>query len=167
MKRTLALCSLIIMMGLVIFVSEGKGEKEMVAAGKKVRFDYVLTVDGKEVDSSETSGPYEYVHGEGKIVPGLERQMEGLEVGGKKTIAVSAEEGFGQVDPNAFREVSKSQFPPDLPLEVGKVLNMRTPDGNTLPATVLEVMENAVMLDFNHPLAGKNLQFDVTVVAIQ
>ncbi|RLF26033.1 MAG: peptidylprolyl isomerase [Thermoplasmata archaeon] len=136
----------------------------MIEKGKAVLFDYVLTVDDEEVDSSKGREPHRYVHGEGNIVRGLERQLHGLKEGDKKTIVVSPEEGYGVVDPEAFREIPKSQLSPGMELHVGTVLKARTQDGGSMPVVIHEVKEETVIVNFNHPLAGKELHFDITVV---
>jgi FKBP-type peptidyl-prolyl cis-trans isomerase 2 len=167
MKQVVNILSVIMGIFLVMPVAEVSGESEMIAAGKKVTFDYILMVEDQQVDSSEASGPFEYIHGEGRIVPGLEKQLEGLTAGDEKTIIVTPEGGYGEVNPEAFREVPKATLPQDLPLEVGRMLRMKTPDGQDFPVLITEVKEDSVILDFNHPLAGKTLQFDVTIVKVQ
>jgi len=168
MKKFFAVCCCVVMFNIVTqTVLLAKGDPEMIAAGKTVKFDYVLTVDGEKVDSSEQSGPFEYMQGHGKIIPGLEKQMEGLLVGDKKTITVPADEAYGQIDPSAFQEVPKTEFPADISLEAGQMLTLKAADGNMFPAVISAVKDEAVILDFNHPLAGKTLQFQVTVIDIR
>ncbi len=148
-------------------VSAGKGGDGMIASGKKVSLDYTLTVDGKMMDSSQGRGPLHYTQGEGKIIPGLSRQLEGLKVGDEKNIVVSPEEAYGNVDPRAFEEVPKSEMPKDLNLTVGTRLQAKAPDGRSLLVTVSEVKKDSVLLNFNHPLAGKELHFKVKILDIQ
>ncbi|MBN2121376.1 MAG: peptidylprolyl isomerase [Candidatus Omnitrophica bacterium] len=138
-----------------------------IQGGSKVSFDYTLTVDGEVVDSSEGRGPMEYVHGQGQIIPGLAKQLEGLKVGDEKKVVVSAEEAYGPVNPNAFQEIDKSALPQDQEPKVGMVLQAQTPEGQVFPVRISEVKDNTVMVDFNHPLAGKTLNFDVKIVSIQ
>ena len=138
----------------------------MIEAGKTVKFDYTLTVDGQVVDTSTGKQPLEYKHGEGKIIPGLEKEMEGLQVGDSKTVTVAAKDGYGEVNKEAFRSIPKSQIPPNIKLEEGLMVNLQTADGKALPAEVFEIQDDTVVLNFNHPLAGKELLFDVTIVEI-
>ena len=159
--------SLALILSLTFCITQARGEAEMIQAGKKVKFNYILKVDGKEIENTEGKGPLEYIHGQNKIIIGLEKQMEGLKVGDKRTFTVTAEEGFGQVDPNAFREFPKSDLPKDIDLKVGQVLGVRDKDGNSFPVTVSEIKNETVVLDLNHPLAGKDLQFEVTIVDIK
>ncbi|MFH2138490.1 MAG: peptidylprolyl isomerase [Candidatus Omnitrophota bacterium] len=146
--------------------TEVKEEQKMIAAGKTVKFDYVLTVDGQKVDSSQNTGPLEYVQGEGKIIKGLEKQMEGLKVGDHKSVVVAAAEAYGEVKPDAFKEVPKAEFPENIPLKEGQMISVGTPEGGSYPAVIDKVSEGSVVLNFNHPLAGKELHFEVTVVEI-
>jgi len=144
-----------------------KGEEVVIEAGKKVSFDYALTVDGKVIDSSKDKGPLEYVHGEAKIIPGLARQLEGLRVGESKVVTVPAQEAYGQVNPQAFKEVAKTSLPKEAKLQVGMPLRVGTPDGKNFVVKIAEVKKDTVILDFNHPLAGKTLKFEVKIVSIQ
>jgi len=142
-------------------------EVVMVSAGKKVKFDYTLTVDGKVADSSKDRGPLEYVQGEHNIIPGLEKELEGMKVGESKTVKVAAKDGYGEVNPEAFKEVNKSELPKEAPLEVGKVLVASDGEGRQMPIVISEVKKDTVVLNFNHPLAGKDLTFDVKIVSIE
>ncbi len=150
-----------------ITVSVVLAEDVVVANGKTVTFDYTLTVDGAVVESSQGKKPLQYVHGQGKIIPGLEKQLAGLKVGGEKKIVVKPEEAYGQIDPKAVKEVEKSQIPADIKLTVGTLLEMRDPNGNAFPAKVQEIKDKIVVMDFNHPLAGKELTFQVKIVDIK
>lgn len=167
MKRYLVAALVIIGVLVCGYVAMARGDKGMIEDGKKVSFDYTLTVNGEEVDSSQGRGPLEYVQGKGMIVPGLEKQMVGLKVGDKRALVVSPEEGYGIANADAFQEVPKNQLPDGIDLQVGKRLAAHTQDGGTLPVIVKEVREDSVILDFNHPLADKELHFDVTIVAVQ
>lgn len=137
-----------------------------VEAGKTVQLDYKLTVDGQVVDSSEGRGPLSYVHGQGQIIPGLERELAGLHVGDAKDVTVTPEDGYGVVDPQAFVEVPRTELPKDVAPEVGMMLQGRSNDGKPFQARIAEVKDENVKLDLNHPLAGKTLSFNVKVVEI-
>ncbi len=145
----------------------GAGGDSVIANGKKVTFDYTLKVDGKVIDSSQQHGPFVYTQGEGNIIPGLSRQLEGLHAGDEKEIVVAPQEGYGAVDPKAFKEVSREHLPKDAPLKVGTQLQTKTPDGHILVVTVSKLNKNTVLLNFNHPLAGKELHFQVKILSIQ
>ncbi|MBU1084552.1 MAG: peptidylprolyl isomerase [Candidatus Omnitrophota bacterium] len=138
-----------------------------VRSGKNVSFDYTLTVDGKVVDSSEGIGPLEYVHGEGGIIPGLSKELEGMSVNEEKTVTVKPEEAYGPVDPEAFQEVPKGNFPEGIKLEPGTVMQAQAPNGQVMMVKISEIKEDIVIVDFNHPFAGKDLLFDVKIVSIK
>lgn len=143
-----------------------KGEEIDIEKGSKVSFDYTLTVDGEVVDSSDGRDPFTYTHGEGQIVPGLERNLEGLHVGDEKEVSVSPEEGYGVVDPNAFKDVPRSTLPPNVNIDPGMMLQAQNPNGNVITVKVIELKDDTVTIDFNHPLAGKTLDFQVKIVSI-
>ena len=140
---------------------------EAVAQGMKVKFDYTLTVDKEVVETTEGKQPLEYVHGKNMLIPGLERELEGLKVGAVKAVIVKPEDGYGPVRTDALREFEKSKFPKDIVPQVGMVLEMQDPQGNPYPAMVKEIKDKVVVLDFNHPLAGKELKFDVKIVGVE
>lgn len=164
MKRLIPMC-FVVAAFLLSGVVQAK-EVSMISTGKKVKFDYTLTVDGKVVDSSKERGPLEYVQGSHSIIPGLEKALEGMKVGENKTVKVAAKEAYGEVDPKAFKEVAKSELPKEAPLEVGKVLVAKDSTGRQMPIIISEVKKDTVVLNFNHPLAGKDLTFDVKIVSI-
>ena len=142
-------------------------EDVVIADGKTISFDYTLTVDGAVIESSKGKKPLEYVHGQNKIIPGLEKQLAGLKVGDAKKIVVPVEEAYGKIDPKAVQEVDRTLIPKEIPLAVGTLLETTDPQGHTFPAKVTEIKEKTVMLDLNHPLAGKELTFDVKIVDIK
>jgi FKBP-type peptidyl-prolyl cis-trans isomerase 2 len=167
MIKKISICVAMVIFSALVNNTYVKGANTMIEAGKKVKLDYTLTVDGNVIDSSEKNGPLAYEHGTGTIVKGLERQLEGLAVGDKKEIVVSAEEGYGEVNPNMFRKVQRSTLPQDFTPQVGQVLRVKDDSGKTFPVTVSEVHDEHIVLNVNHPLAGKELTFDVTIVDIQ
>ncbi len=134
--------------------------------GMDVGLEYSLTVEGSVVDSTEGKQPLHYVHGTGKIIPGLEKQLAGMHVGESKEVTVTPEDGYGQVDPAAVVEVDKAKLPPDTVPAVGMILRGVNPDGQMFQARIKEIKDDKVMLDLNHPLAGKTLQFKVKVISI-
>ena len=137
----------------------------MIKEGSKVKFDYTLTVDGKVEDTSAGRGPLEYTHGAGHIVPGLENELTGMKVGDKKTVEVSPEEGYGKVLEEAIRRVPKEAIGEADQLKVGDMVRASNADHYFL-AVVKEITDKEVVLDFNHPLAGKTLKFDVEIKEI-
>ena len=138
-----------------------------VQKGKQVSIHYTLKVDGKIVDTSRERDPLKYVHGEGQIIPGLSRELEGLRAGERKSVTISPEDGYGAVDPEAFQEVSNDRLPEDIDPEVGMTLQATSPSGQQQLLRITEVKDSSVVVDTNHPLAGKALEFDVEVVAVE
>ena len=138
----------------------------MVSEGMMVKIDYTLTVDGEIVDESPEGQPLQYIHGSGQIIPGLEKELEGLKVGDSKSVTVTPEEGYGPVNPEAFIEVLKQELADDLDVEVGTTLSGVDPEGRLFRARVEAIDGENITLDMNHPLAGKTLNFEVAVVEI-
>lgn len=140
---------------------------EIVANDVVVSMAYRLKVNGEEVDSSDESGPLEFLQGSHNIINGLEDQIYGMKIGDTRSIIVQPKDGYGEIDPLAMIDVPRSEFPPDLPLEVGVELDIRDEDGEIFPATIVDVNPSMVRLDFNHPLAGETLTFDVEIVDLR
>ncbi len=138
-----------------------------VKSGDTVRVHYTGTLtDGQTFDSSEGRDPLEFTVGTGQIIPGLDSAVEGMAVGDKKTVEVPVDQAYGQPDPNAQQAVPRSDIPEDIPLDLGTQLQVQTPQGQVMPVTVVEVTEEQVVLDANHPLAGKDLTFAIELVDI-
>ena len=144
-----------------------KGAPDMsVSEGRQVSIEYILKLEDKTVVDSNVGGaPLTYVHGSHQIVPGLEKSLAGMKVGDKKEVTVIPEDGYGPVDTKALIEVNKEQVPPDS-LKIGSNLQGRDNNGNVFSAHVAEIKDKTVVLDFNHPLAGKTLYFEVRVLNI-
>lgn len=139
-----------------------------------VTMNYSLSIDGEVVDSSEgeDNDPIIFLQGGGQIIPGLEKSIYGLKVGDKKSVTVDPKDGYGEIDPESIVEVPKDEFPKDFPLELGVEITVNADDedeegDDEMEATIIAVNENTVTLDFNHPLAGKNLNFDVHIIDIR
>ena len=137
-----------------------------IQKGKKVKFDYTLKVGGETLESSVGKQPLEYTHGAGNIIPGLESQLEGMHVGEEKKVVVAPKDGYGEIDSKAFQEIPKGSFPKDKELKQGMVIEMQSPEGAVVPGMISEIKDQTVVVDFNHPLAGKTLEFDVKIVEI-
>ncbi|WP_116598687.1 FKBP-type peptidyl-prolyl cis-trans isomerase [Primorskyibacter marinus] len=138
-----------------------------VKTGDTVRIHYTGTLaDGSTFDSSAGRDPLEFTVGSGQIIPGLDKAMPGMAVGDSKKVEVVADDAYGQPDPAARQSVPRTEIPADIPLDLGTQLQVQTPDGQTMAVTVAEVTEEQVTLDANHPLAGKDLTFDIELVEI-
>ena len=133
-----------------------------------VSFHYTLTDDaGKQIDSSAGQEPLAYLHGAGNIIPGLEKALEGKAAGDQLKVSVSAEEGYGPVQPELIQDVPRSAFQGIESIEVGMQFEAQTGQGGAVPVTVTAVSDETVTVDGNHPLAGKSLHFDVTIEAVR
>jgi FKBP-type peptidyl-prolyl cis-trans isomerase SlyD len=147
--------------------AEKPRNERVVKDGLMVSLEYTLkSPDGKIIETSKGKEPLKYIHGQRMMIPGLERELSGMKVGGEKHVTVKPEDAYGKVDPNAVQEFPKDQIPPNG-LQVGAVLAARTPEGGVVPMTVREIKEKTVVMDMNHPMAGKTLVFDVKIVDIQ
>ncbi len=141
---------------------------ESVGDGKVVSIHYTLTgEDGKVIDCSIGGEPLIYLHGAGNIVPGLEESLTGHRVGDEFDVVVSPDEGYGTIDPELIIEVPRESFPEEVELAPGVELSTEGPDNEEVPVWVKSVSDDTVTIDFNHPLAGRTLQFQVTVAEIR
>ena len=138
-------------------------EPNLVASDTVVSLVYTLTVNDEVIDSADESNPLEFIQGHQNIIPGLEKALEGLGVGQSKEVFIEAQDAYGDYDPQAVSNVPRHQFPPNFPLEIGRSLRVQTGDGRVLGASISSFTSDQVVLDFNHPLAGKNLFFKVKV----
>lgn len=133
-----------------------------------VSFHYTLTDDdGQQLDSSAGKEPLAYLHGAGNIIPGLENALTGKAIGDNMTVAVSAAEGYGEVQSELIQEVPREAFQGVDSIEVGMQFEAQTGQGGSVPVTVTAVTDELVTVDGNHPLAGKNLTFEVSIEDIR
>lgn len=132
-----------------------------------VSMEYTLHVDQEEIDSSNGQDPLQFLVGHGNIISGLEREMIGMKVGESKDVVVLPAEGYGEFDENAFMNVPRNAFPSDLPVEEGAELTVRDDAGQSRYARIDAIDGDTVTLNFNHPLAGDELHFNVKVVGLR
>ena len=149
------------------FAAEKSKENNVVKDGTVVSLQYTLSgEDGTTIESNKGKEPLKYTQGSRQIVPGLEKGLAGMKMGEEKRVKVTPEEGYGPVDPKGFQEFPKEKIPSEG-LKVGSVLMATGPQGQQVPVRVHEIKEKTVVLDLNHPMAGKTLVFDVKVLDIQ
>lgn len=135
-------------------------------SGDKVRVHYKGTLeDGSMFDSSEGRDPLEFVVGAGHVIPGFDSAVSGLEIGSSATVTIPAADAYGDKIDELVQAVPMEFFRGEVP-QVGWVLQLASPDGQQLTATVVEVGEEEAVLDLNHPLAGKDLTFEIELVEI-
>ncbi len=132
-----------------------------------VTLDYKLIVEDEMLESTENGEPILFIQGIGQIIPGLENALYGMEVGDQKTVVIQPEEAYGEYDPESLQEAKKEEFSEEVPLDVGTFLDLGDDEGDVLSAQVIAAEEDTVTLDFNHPLAGKTLTFEITVADLR
>ena len=138
----------------------------MIEDGKKVRIHYTGTLsDGEQFDSSAGREPLEFETGSSMVTPGFDAAVRDMEVGAKKTVTLPAAEAYGEAREEMIGDIPKDRFPPEMKLSVGMPLQMQGPQG-PLPVVIKEIKEEAVTIDANHPLAGKDLTFELELVEI-
>lgn len=138
-----------------------------IGSGSTVQLEYKLTDEkGTILDTNEGKEPLVYTHGQGQIIPGLEKALAGLRVGDAKHVVIPSDEAYGPIRPEAFVEIPKERIPEKMQT-IGAHLVAQSKDGQPLHAFVKEIKEKTVVLDTNHPLAGKALTFDVKVVGVE
>lgn len=138
----------------------------MIKSGKKVSLEYtVFLEDGTQIDTNVGEDPLVFVLGTHQVFPALEQALLGLKVGDTKQVVLRAEEAYGPVLPEAFKEVDLETVPAPFRY-VGAVLGVQDPAGGVYPIRVHEIKTNKIILDFNHPLAGRALQFEVKVIGV-
>jgi FKBP-type peptidyl-prolyl cis-trans isomerase SlyD len=138
---------------------------ENIKNGMVVSLAYTLTADGQEVEHATADDPLDYLHGAENIVPGLERELAGKKVGDRFTITLEPEDAYGEYDEEDTDEIDRDDFPDEI--EPGMELLLEDDDGNLFEATVKEVTDDLVVLDFNPPLAGKTVTYEVEVVSLR
>jgi FKBP-type peptidyl-prolyl cis-trans isomerase SlyD len=170
MMQARALFSLAIVAVLLLstrLIGETAETEAQIREGSQVALEYTLSDEaGTVIESNKGKQPMSYIHGKSQIIPGLEKELSGMKVGEEKKIQIKPEDGYGPVNPDAFQEVPKDKLPPEA-LKVGTMLMAQGPQGQGIPVRVHEVKDTTVIMDFNHPMAGKTLSFDVKISEIK
>ncbi len=140
----------------------------MVQQGDTIKVDYKgILDDGSIFDQSRQEAPLEFAVGAGQLIRGFDEGVLGMKLNEEKSITLPPEEAYGMPDPNLVRSFQKDFFPEDVKVEIGQRLQLQDQSGQSHPCTVTEIAQDSVSLDFNHPLAGKTLTFEIKVVEIQ
>ncbi|MDD5371649.1 MAG: peptidylprolyl isomerase [Anaerolineaceae bacterium] len=142
-------------------------EPEFVTNDIVVSLAYTLMVEGSVVDSSDETGPIVFIQGNGDIIPGLESAIDGMRLSESRDVLVAPQDAYGEYDPEARAIVPRAQFPPEIELSTGVQLRVRDTEGHELDTVIADVGDSEITLDFNHPLAGKELNFHVTVTQLR
>ena len=138
-----------------------------VQNGNTVTIHYTGTLnDGSEFDSSVGRDPLSFEVGSGQVIPGFDSAVLGMEEGESKTFTLTSDEAYGPSNPAAIQIVEKTNFPEDFEINVGQSVTGQNGDGQMFNATIVSEQDDTVTLDFNHPLAGKDLTFDIQLVGL-
>lgn len=136
-------------------------------SGDTVRIHYTGTLaDGSTFDSSEGRDPLEFKLGTGQVIAGFDAAVDGMSVGQSKTVEIPADQAYGAHNPDALQAFPRNKIPDNIPLEIGTQLQLQSSQGHPMMVTVSEVTEAEVILDANHPLAGKTLTFQIELVEV-
>jgi FKBP-type peptidyl-prolyl cis-trans isomerase SlyD len=142
---------------------------DKIADDVVVSMQYKLWLDDADelIEETETDEPLMYLHGHQNIIPGLEAALAGRAVGEKLTVVVNPDEAYGEYDEEDMDEISLDELPDELTPELGMVLEVVDEDDNVFQAEIVELTDEVAVLDFNHPLAGEALRFEVEVTALR
>lgn len=134
-----------------------------------VTLDYTLRLDdGEVVESTADDGPVEFIQGYGQVLSGLEEKLYGMRVGDEKELVITAEDGYGEYDPEAVEVVPRELFPDDVELAEGVALELFDEESEeVIEGAISEIRQDGVVIDLNHPLAGETLHFHVRVMALR
>lgn len=140
----------------------------MIKKGTVVGLSYSLkNAGGETLDQADGNDPFIYLHGSGQIIPGLENALEGLNIGDKKTVVVPPKDGYGEINPQLKMKIDRSSFPAEEQLQTGMQFAADGGEAGQLVFTILDINDQDVMVDGNHPLAGETLHFAVEVLSIR
>lgn len=139
----------------------------MIKDGSTVTLDYRVYVDGQMVDQTIPDQPFTYTQGAGQIIPGLEKRLEGFNKGDKKEIIVPPDEAYGDYSEEKVLHVPKDDLPEDVDAQVGMQLQATSQTGDLYVGIIKDVKPDHIDVDFNHPMAGRTLRFEVEVVDVQ
>ena len=142
-------------------------EQNKVKSGDTIKVHYTGTLDdGSVFDSSEGKDPLEFKVGEKQVIPGFEDAVRQMKVNEEKTITIPSDEAYGPKQKQLMWEIPRDKLPQEIEPQKGAQLMLKAPSGQQLPAFVSEVKDTSIVLDLNHPLAGKDLTFKIKVVAV-
>ena len=142
-------------------------DDDQIRPGSRVTMHYTVRLeDGMVADTSREGEPLTFTLGDGSVVPGLELALYGLRAGDTQTLAIAPQDAFGFRDPDNVHTLPRSEFPADMELEEGLIVEFATPSGETTPGAVRRVGKDEVEVDFNHPLAGHEITFEVEILSV-
>ena len=149
-------------------IPEKGDEKALVKKGNRIKVHYTGTLqDGTIFDKSKEGEPLEFTVGSGQIIPGFDKAVEGMKLNEEKKVTLKTEDAYGKRDETAIREFPKNSLPENFKPEKGVMIKLQDQTGRAMPGTVTDITENSITVDLNHPLAGKDLTFDIKVIGIE
>lgn len=138
-----------------------------IGPGSEVLMHFTLSLqDGTVADTTRDGEPLRFVMGDGTLIEGLELALYGLSEGEQQCIIIGPRDAFGFPDEDNIHTMPRSEFPKDLQLEVGQIIGFSTPSGEDVPGAIMELKDDEVVVDFNHPLAGHEIVFEVEILEI-
>ncbi|MGE4419406.1 MAG: peptidylprolyl isomerase [Sulfurimonas sp.] len=137
-----------------------------ISNNQVVSMEYEVKVNGNVVDSNVNEQPLEFTFGSGQIIPGLESRIAELSEGESASIVVPASEAYGEYNEEAMQKIPKEQFE-GIELSIGLPLQGQGPDGNPIQVVVKDILDDEVLIDFNHPLAGQELNFNINIISVK
>lgn len=149
-------------------IPEKGGEKALVKKGDRIRVQYTGSLnDGTIFDKSKEEAPLEFTVGSGQIIPGFDKAVEGMKLNEEKKVTLKPEDAYGKRDETAIKEFPKNSLPENFKPEKGIMIRLQDQTGRPIPGTITDITENNITVDLNHPLAGKDLTFDIKVIGIE
>ena len=139
-----------------------------IGQNKVVTMNYTLKdVQGNIIQTTTNKEPFRFLSGNRQILPKLEKEIDSMIIGSKKNVKIPAKEAYGEYSEQAIQQVDKNNFPDDIDLQIGMEFVANSPEGQQMPFVVKDIKNEEITIDFNHPLAGKDLEFDVELVDIR
>lgn len=139
-----------------------------IGPGCEVTMHYRLSLpDGTVADETEDGEPLTFTMGDGTLIQGLELMLYGMKPGEKQCLAIEPRDAFGFPEDENVHRMPRSEFGPDMAIEPGMIVSFTTPAGQEVPGTIKEISEDSVLVDFNHPLAGFEVTFDVEILDVK
>jgi FKBP-type peptidyl-prolyl cis-trans isomerase SlyD len=132
-----------------------------------VTLEYTLFVEDEIMEQTARGEGIQFIQGQEQIIPGLEKALYGLEIGEEKRVVIPPQEAYGEYDPESLQVAQKDEFSEEIPLDVGTFLDLEDNEGEVLSAQIIDADAETITLDFNHPLAGETLIFEVKVTALR
>lgn len=171
MRQRFYMGSFLLVFLLTVAACSNQPAQKKIQSGDKVTLDYTLSTQGHVFESSKNKGnkPLTYLQGEqANILPGVNSSaLAGMSVGQEKTIVVPAEKAFGKIDPKGFVAVPLSTLPEGMDKKIGMMFQIKGPDGREHPAVIVEIQGDKAILNFNHPLAGKDITVNLKVLDVK